>query len=178
MARRPRRGCAAWRPAPDDRADRRQWTRAAARRAGSPRLLAPRARGRRGDRYDSGGVHGQPHAHRCPHAHRGRDLDDATVITHDAMDDGEAEAGPPLERAAVRLKDAVELLGWNAAPFVLHADHHLVLRRGMVGLDREEQAAAVGHRAQAVGGNVPDDLTDLVLVRLVPDGRRRYLDVD
>ena len=42
----------------------------------------------------------------------------------------------------------------------------------------QAQASAVWHRADAVGGEIPDDLLDLPLVGLVPQLLRRHVDVD
>ena len=44
--------------------------------------------------------------------------------------------------------------------------------------DEQLQAPAVGHRLESVGGQVPDDLPQLVLVGVHPDRVRRHLDLD
>ena len=58
----------------------------------------------------------------------------------------------------------------DADALVLDRDGHAAPRRRREA--REAQRAAVGHRPQAVGRQVPDDLLDLALVGLVPDVRR------
>ena len=90
------------------------------------------------------------------------------------MDDREAEPAPLRKGTVKRLKEAVELLGGHANPLVADGDHDgaRVLRTDQV------EAAAIGHGAEAVGREVPDDLLDLPLVRLVPELVIRDLELD
>ena len=77
-----------------------------------------------------------------------------------------------------RLEEAVEF-GWrNAAAFVLDRDVQLFLAAASSALRRQQETAAGRHRAQTVGGEVPEDLADLVLVRLEPNriGRQVHFD--
>ena len=95
------------------------------------------------------------------------DLNLSVVVGHDAMDDRQPEACALGEAAVKRLKEPVELLGRNADPFVLHGDHAHPRQR----FNRRDQPqpSAVGHRAQAVRRQVPDNLFDLSFVRFVPE---------
>src|SRR5262245_5098912 len=83
------------------------------------------------------------------------------VVGHDAMDDCEAEAAA-LGKAAVKwLKQVVQLLRGYSDALVAHGQQDAARR---LGGGAEQQASACWHRAQAVGGQVPDDLLDLALV--------------
>ena len=102
------------------------------------------------------------------------DVDVAVVVGDDAMDDGQAEAGALAERAAERLEDRVDVLGRNADAFVFDAAARASVRARASSRTRAQaQRAAVRHRAQAVGGEVPDDLADLPFVGLDHHRRRR-----
>lgn len=77
------------------------------------------------------------------------------------MHDGETKPGASCEVAVEGLKKPFDLVGGDAYPGVLDEDGRSgagVAARG------KAQRAPVRHRFQAVGGQVPEDLLDLVLV--------------
>ena len=85
----------------------------------------------------------------------------------------------PFSNDAVeRLEEAVEFGRRNAAAFILDRDAQLFLAAASLALRRQQETAAGGHRAQTVGGEVPEDLADLVLVRLEPNRIGRQVDFD
>ena len=95
------------------------------------------------------------------------------------MNDRQSEARASIEGAAERLKDSVEILGRDPASLILNSQNDpTVAFRPEIGCDRQPETPATGHRAQPVRREVPDDLPDLVLVRLAPDRALRRLDVD
>ena len=79
----------------------------------------------------------------------GADLDRPAVVGHDAVNDGQAEAGA-LRRSgretAGRCRRA--LLGGNAHALVLHREHDGSSVEAGETSDREQQPAALGHRAR------------------------------
>ena len=84
------------------------------------------------------------------------------------MNDGEAEAAALRELPWNGWKRPSSSSGGNAdalrpAPMITTPSRGRLERAG------EPQPAAVGHRAQAVGRQVPDDLPDLAFVGLVPE---------
>ena len=94
------------------------------------------------------------------------------------MNDREPQAATLAERTVEGLKQRLGLLGGHTDPFVGHrqdADGKSV--DYFVG-STEPKPAALGHRTQAVGSEIPDDLADVVLVRLDNDFISRRLDVD
>jgi hypothetical protein len=91
-------------------------------------------------------------------------MNGAVVIGDQAMNDGQAEAGATLERAAKRLKDRIDFIGGNPAAVILDGENHTVIPAGFIETDRGIQAAAIGHRSKPVRRQVPHDLADLILV--------------
>ena len=73
--------------------------------------------------------HRQPHADGRAGADGRRHLDRAAVVGDDAVNDGQAEPGALVERAAERLEELVELVGRNAAALVLDRDDQLIAGR-------------------------------------------------
>ena len=104
----------------------------------------------------------------------------AVVVGDDAVHDRQTQARALAERAAERLEDAVEIFGRDADALVLTVEH-APRRPSAFGARRSGAAAALGHRAQTVGREVPDDLADLVFVGLdqhrPPARRRRWCGV-
>ena len=131
---------------------------------------SPRGRRQRG----AGPGRGEPHDDRRAAPHGGLHVDAPIVVGDDAVDDRQAEPGAAAERAAERVEDGVDFLGRDAGALVAHAD----LRLPVLGGDEQLQPPAVGHRLEAVGGQVPDDLPQLVLVGVDPHRIRRHLDLD
>src|SRR5688572_31748123 len=84
------------------------------------------------------------------------------------MDNGQPEPGALVKRAVERLKDSVELLGRNSPPLILDGQQRRT-RAVLVRCGREQQPASLGHRAKPVRRQVPDHLSNLVLVRFTPD---------
>ena len=101
------------------------------------------------------------------------------VVGDDAMDDRQTEPGALAEGAAERLEDAVDFVGRNADAIVGDGQHAATgRRRRLRGAALRRQRPAVGHRAQPIGGEVPDDLPHLVLVGLDEHVVVRQVDVD
>ena len=95
------------------------------------------------------------------------------------MNDREAEPGAPLEPAAERLEDAVEILRRDADALIVDRQHHFAGRRSSgVCSDGQREPPAVRHGPQAVGRQVPHDLPNLVLVGLEQHRLGGHVDVD
>ena len=105
------------------------------------------------------------------------DLHFTGVVADDPVHHRQPQPGPALEAAAERLENSFQLLGRNADALVGHADRHV---RRLVGRrrDRQRQRAAVRHRPQPVGRQVPDDLADLPFVGLEHHRLGRHVDRD
>src|SRR6185369_15558183 len=98
------------------------------------------------------------------------------VIGDDAMDDGQSETAALGKPAVERLKQAFQFGRGDADPLVLDRQRDAFGS----GLDRpdETEPATVGHRPEAIGRQVPDDLLDLPFVGLVPELARRHVQED
>src|SRR5262245_1327427 len=98
------------------------------------------------------------------------------VVGDDAMDNGEAQTAALGKTAVERLKEAFQLGSGNADPLVLDRQRDVFRHR----LDRpgETEPATVGHRAEAIGRQVPDDLLYLSFVGFVPELVRGYVEDD
>jgi len=92
------------------------------------------------------------------------------------VDDGEAEAAAAREAAVERLEQAVEFGRRDTHSFV--GDRHDDVLRPRLGGGGQAQPAAGRHRADAVAGEIPDNLLDLALVGLVPQLLVRDVDFD
>ena len=85
-------------------------------------------------------------------------LDRTAVLLDDAIDDGHSDAGAGVEEALERVEELGALLLGHAVAGIGELD--------AVGLAPEPaadpQLPAVGHRAQGVACEIPEDLADLV----------------
>ena len=97
------------------------------------------------------------------------------IVRDNAMDDGEAKARTFIERAAEGLKELVELGGRNAAALVRDGDGRVLDAAVLFDVGRHQQPAALRHRAQPIGRQVPQNLSNLVFVCVEPDRFRRHL---
>src|SRR5215208_1993390 len=121
----------------------------------------------------------QVDAHRRPGSDSRRHLNGSVVIGDNPVNGRQTETRAALERAAERLEDRIDLVGGNPATLVLNGKYDFgACSRIALLMDRQAQTATALHRAKPVRREIPEDLTDLVLVRLVPDGRPRHVDVN
>jgi hypothetical protein len=81
------------------------------------------------------------------------------------MNNRQPEPAPPGEAAVKRLEEPFHFLGGDPQSFVTNPDEHSVL----VHRRTHAKAPAIGHGAQRVGAEVPDNLLDLAFVGLEPD---------
>src|SRR5262245_13851362 len=105
-----------------------------------------------------------------PASGRRLDLDPSAVSRHDAPSDGEAEAGACGFARVEGLEDSAALLGGHAAASVGDVDGNLSLAEA----DRDAEAPRSAHGFDAVQGDVPHHLGDLIRV----EGERRHLGID
>jgi hypothetical protein len=89
------------------------------------------------------------------------------------VNDGEPEPCAFVERAAERLEKPVQFRWRNPASLVANRDRQLLDATFLLYLRGHEQTAAGGHRSEAVGRQVPENLPDLILVGVKPDRLRR-----
>src|SRR5689334_7169361 len=97
------------------------------------------------------------HGHPGTHSLARHDFNFAFVLRDRSMDDGQPQS-TPFGKAAVKwLKERFDFVSGNADAFVLDRQHHAA---ALLFSGSEAQPSAVWHRAQSVGGQIPDDLLD------------------
>src|SRR5580765_4558375 len=118
----------------------------------------------------------QPHGDARPDALLRVHANLTVVVGDDAVDDRQAETAALGKPSVERLEEALQLRGGHANSFVLDCQRD-AFRRGL-DRPRETEPATIGHRAEAIGRQVPDDLLDLPFVGLVPELARRHVEDD
>jgi len=93
------------------------------------------------------------------------------------MHNRQAQACAFVERAVKRLKNRVQVLRRNPAALILHRQQR---RAGAIirGRRSQQEAASLRHRLEAIRRQVPDHLSDLILVSFTPHGIGRHVHTD
>src|SRR5882672_5450470 len=103
-------------------------------------------------------------------ARRRFDVDLATVILEDPVDEGEAQPATIGLRREERLEDVIEVVARDALAGVRHAHLEPPAHDGR----GHPQLAAVGHGLDGVEAQVPDGLAELLWVHGPLEGRRKF----